>query len=51
LDAGLRALDQAILLRASGQEGPAAGQFSNAQQSNDVMVRYLAEIELTRKPR
>lgn len=49
-DPGVRMLNQAVLLRASGQEGVALAQFSKAVQgSQEIFVKYLAAVELSRK--
>ena len=50
LDGGVRAFSEAVLLRISGQEGPAAARFAEALRSQDAMVQYLATIELARQP-
>ena len=48
-DAAVLAFNQAVLLRASGQEGPALAQFSKTmQESQETFVRYLAAVELSR---
>jgi predicted flavoprotein YhiN len=49
-DPSVRNLSQAILLRASGMEGPALAQFSKTlRESKETFVQYLAASELARK--